>query len=122
MVNYSRTLLAVNRLRDQWDESSQNVLQRKTQLAAMLNDSQRWVVVVGVVCAATCIGITNLHAIKSCLRSSSRSACCRYEAKRVEIETWLHRMESRSERMGTIAVTADILDAQQKEQKVRVCL
>ena len=36
----------------------------------------------------------------------------------MEIETWLHRMESRSERMGTIAVTADILDAQQKEQKV----
>lgn len=42
----------------------------------------------------------------------------RYESKRVEIETWLHRMESRAERMGTIAITADILDAQQKEQKV----
>lgn len=43
----------------------------------------------------------------------------RYESKRVEIETWLHRMEGRAERMGTIAITADILDAQQKEQKVR---
>lgn len=46
----------------------------------------------------------------------------RYESKRVEIETWLHRMESRAERMGTIAITADILDAQQKEQKVSFCL
>lgn len=43
----------------------------------------------------------------------------RYESKRVEIENWLHRMESRAERMGTVAITADILDAQQKEQKVR---
>lgn len=40
----------------------------------------------------------------------------------MEIETWLHRMESRAERMGTIAITADILDAQQKEQKVSFCL
>lgn len=29
-------------------------------------------------------------------------------------------MESRAERMGNIAITADILDAQQKEQKVRL--
>lgn len=40
----------------------------------------------------------------------------------MEIETWLHRMEGRAERMGTIAITADILDAQQKEQKVSFCL
>lgn len=44
----------------------------------------------------------------------------RYESKRLEIETWIHRMESRAERMGNIAITADILDAQQKEQKVRL--
>lgn len=43
---------------------------------------------------------------------------CRYEAKRLEIETWMQRMESRAERMGTVATTADVLDAQQKEQKV----
>lgn len=42
----------------------------------------------------------------------------RYEAKRLELEKWLQRMEARSERMGTVATTADILEAQQKEQKV----
>ncbi|KPU80239.1 uncharacterized protein Dana_GF16554, isoform E [Drosophila ananassae] len=41
----------------------------------------------------------------------------RFEAKRVELEKWLTRMEQRAERMGTIATTADILEAQQKEQK-----
>ncbi|XP_070137506.1 dystrophin, isoforms A/C/F/G/H isoform X12 [Drosophila bipectinata] len=41
----------------------------------------------------------------------------RFEAKRVELEKWLARMEQRAERMGTIATTADILEAQQKEQK-----
>lgn len=46
----------------------------------------------------------------------------RYEAKRLEIETWLARMESRSERMGSVATTADVLEAQQKEQKVRTFL
>lgn len=43
----------------------------------------------------------------------------RYEAKRLEVETWLSRMENRSERMGTVATTADVLEAQQKEQKVK---
>lgn len=48
----------------------------------------------------------------------------RYEAKRQEIEAWLMRMESRSERMGTAEAQADVLDfsvldSQQKEQKVR---
>lgn len=48
----------------------------------------------------------------------------RYEAKRQEIEAWLMRMESRSERMGNAETQADvldfsILDLQQKEQKVR---
>ncbi|XP_055596147.1 dystrophin, isoforms A/C/F/G/H isoform X5 [Uranotaenia lowii] len=71
----------VSRMREQWDETSQSVLQRKSQLTAMLGDSQR------------------------------------YEAKRIEIENWLTRMEARSERMGVIATTADILDIQQKEQK-----
>lgn len=42
----------------------------------------------------------------------------RFEAKRVELEMWLARMEQRAERMGTVATTADILEAQQKEQKV----
>lgn len=41
-----------------------------------------------------------------------------YEAKRLEIEKWLQRMESRLEQMGKIATTADVLEAQQKEQKV----
>ncbi|TMW54019.1 hypothetical protein DOY81_000887, partial [Sarcophaga bullata] len=41
----------------------------------------------------------------------------RYEAKRIELEKWLQRMEARAERMGTVATTADILEAQQKEQK-----
>lgn len=42
----------------------------------------------------------------------------RYEAKRLEIEAWMTRMENRVERMGTVATTADVLEAQQKEQKV----
>ncbi|XP_030374140.1 dystrophin, isoforms A/C/F/G/H isoform X16 [Scaptodrosophila lebanonensis] len=41
----------------------------------------------------------------------------RFEAKRLELEKWLARMEQRAERMGTVATTADILEAQQKEQK-----
>lgn len=43
---------------------------------------------------------------------------CRYETKRLEIEKWLQRMENRLEQMGKIATTADVLEAQQKEQKV----
>ena len=43
----------------------------------------------------------------------------RYEAKRLEIEQWMQRMESRAERMGIVATTADMLEVQQKEQKVR---
>lgn len=43
----------------------------------------------------------------------------RYESKRLEIEAWLARMETRSEHMGPVGTTADILEAQQKEQKVR---
>lgn len=45
---------------------------------------------------------------------------CRYDAKRIEIETWLARMEHRTEQMGKIATTADVLEAQQKEQKVNI--
>lgn len=41
-----------------------------------------------------------------------------FEAKRLEIEKWLQRMESRLEQMGKIATTVDVLEAQQKEQKV----
>ncbi|XP_051863051.1 dystrophin, isoforms A/C/F/G/H isoform X12 [Drosophila albomicans] len=50
--------------------------------------------------------------LKSMLSDSQR-----FEAKRLELEKWLARMEQRAERMGTIATTADILEAQQKEQK-----
>lgn len=38
----------------------------------------------------------------------------------MEMETWLTRMENRCERMGVVATTADVLEAQQKEQKVRI--
>uniref|UniRef100_A0A182PPV9 Uncharacterized protein n=2 Tax=Pyretophorus TaxID=44537 RepID=A0A182PPV9_9DIPT len=41
----------------------------------------------------------------------------RYEAKRLEIDAWLSRMETITERMGPVATTADVLDIQQKEQK-----
>jgi hypothetical protein len=52
----------------------------------------------------------------------------RYESKRQEIEAWLQRMENRAERMAHAAAQAqqtdaldfNILDAQQKEQKVRL--
>ncbi|XP_055307857.1 dystrophin-like [Sitodiplosis mosellana] len=72
----------VNRLREHWDETSQSVLQRKSQLSNMLGDSQR------------------------------------YETKRAEIDKWLQRMEARLDQMGKIATTVDVLEAQQKEQKV----
>lgn len=39
-------LFSVNRLRDHWDETSQSVLQRKSQLSTMLGDSQRLVTLV----------------------------------------------------------------------------
>lgn len=58
-------------------------MQRKTQLDAMLGDSQR------------------------------------YEAKRNEVEVWLARMETRLERMRAVGHTADVLEAQLREQKVR---
>lgn len=44
----------------------------------------------------------------------------RYEAKRLEVETWLCCMENRANRMGPVATTIDFLEAQQKEQKVRL--
>lgn len=55
---------------------------------------------------------------KICLVFFLLSSHKRYEAKRIEIETWLARMEHRLEQMGKIATTADVLEAQQKEQKV----
>ena len=58
-------------------------MQRKTQLDAMLGDSQR------------------------------------FEAKRTEVEAWLSRMETRLERMRAVGHTADVLEAQLREQKVR---
>ncbi|KAL1131826.1 hypothetical protein AAG570_011438 [Ranatra chinensis] len=41
----------------------------------------------------------------------------RYEAKRAELEAWLQRMEPRLQRMPPIGNTADVLEAQLKEQK-----
>lgn len=43
----------------------------------------------------------------------------RYEAKRNEVEVWLARMETRLERMRAVGHTADVLEAQLREQKVR---
>uniref|UniRef100_A0A8D8KT95 Protein detached n=2 Tax=Culex pipiens TaxID=7175 RepID=A0A8D8KT95_CULPI len=80
-TQYSQQNNQATRMRDQWEDTSQSVLERKSQLTAMLGDSQR------------------------------------YEAKRIDIESWLNRMESRSERMGVVATTADVLEIQQKEQK-----
>lgn len=42
----------------------------------------------------------------------------RYEAKRQEVDAWLTRMETRLDRMGTVGHTADVLEAQLREQKV----
>lgn len=41
-----------------------------------------------------------------------------YEAKRIEVENWLQRMETRLERMAAVGHTADVLEAQLREQKV----
>ncbi|XP_052894793.1 dystrophin [Anopheles moucheti] len=83
--SHDESLFSINnsapRMKDQWEDTNQSVMQRKTQLTAMLGDSQR------------------------------------YEAKRLEIDAWLSRMETITERMGPVATTADVLDIQQKEQK-----
>ncbi|KAI4501579.1 hypothetical protein M0802_003456 [Mischocyttarus mexicanus] len=71
----------VTKLREHWDETNSKVMQRKTQLDAMLGDSQR------------------------------------YETKRNEVEVWLARMETRLERMRAVGHTADVLEAQLREQK-----
>lgn len=42
----------------------------------------------------------------------------RYEAKRNEVEVWLARMETRLEKMRAVGHTADVLEAQLREQKV----
>lgn len=44
----------------------------------------------------------------------------RYDAKKQEVESWLARMEARMDRMGPVGHTADVLEAQLREQKVRV--
>ncbi|XP_063241315.1 dystrophin, isoforms A/C/F/G/H-like [Bacillus rossius redtenbacheri] len=80
-LSHLRTCLKVTKLREHWDETNAKVLQRKSQLDAMLSDSQR------------------------------------YEAKRQEVEAWLARMEARLERMGAQGHTADVLEAQLREQK-----
>lgn len=77
-------VIPVTKLREHWDETNSKVMQRKTQLDAMLTDSQR------------------------------------YESKRLEVEAWLGRMDTRLERMGPVGHTADVLEAQLREQKVPV--
>lgn len=42
-LKISYFVFLVNRLREHWDETSQSVLQRKSQLTNMLGDSQRYV-------------------------------------------------------------------------------
>lgn len=85
LKKFSNFLLfvSVTKLREHWDETNSKVMQRKTQLDAMLGDSQR------------------------------------YEAKRQEVDAWLARMETRLERMVPVGHTADVLEAQLREQKVR---
>ncbi|XP_058463771.1 dystrophin isoform X8 [Malaya genurostris] len=80
-TQYSQQTNQVTQIREKWDETSQTVLQRKSQLNAMLGDSHR------------------------------------YESKRAEIDNWMTRMELRSDKMGAVATTADVLEIQQKEQK-----
>ncbi|CAH1403025.1 unnamed protein product [Nezara viridula] len=41
----------------------------------------------------------------------------RYEAKRAEVDAWLSRMELRFARMPPVGNTADVLEAQMREQK-----
>ncbi|XP_073972435.1 dystrophin, isoforms A/C/F/G/H-like isoform X4 [Rhodnius prolixus] len=74
-------VVKVSKLREHWDETNSKVMQRKTELDAMLADSHR------------------------------------YEAKRAEVDTWLNRMESRLARMAPVGNTADVLEAQMREQK-----
>ncbi|XP_044016172.1 dystrophin, isoforms A/C/F/G/H-like isoform X2 [Aphidius gifuensis] len=71
----------VTKLREHWDETNSKVMQRKSQLDAMLDDSQR------------------------------------YEDKRIDVEAWLGRMELRLSRMRSVGHTADVLEAQLREQK-----
>lgn len=46
----------------------------------------------------------------------------RYEAKRQEVEAWLARMQARREKMGLVGDTADVLEVQLRDQKVRQTL
>nr|KAF7415502.1 hypothetical protein H0235_012094 [Vespula pensylvanica] len=78
---WTASRVSLTKLREHWDETNSKVMQRKTQLDAMLGDSQR------------------------------------YEAKRNEVEVWLARMETRLERMRAVGHTADVLEAQLREQK-----
>lgn len=43
-----------------------------------------------------------------------------YESKRIEVETWLQRMETRLEIIAPVGHTADVLEAQIREQKVSI--
>lgn len=83
-VTQPRIIVSVTKLREHWDETNSKVMSRKTQLDAMLADSQR------------------------------------YEAKRLEVDAWLGRMEMRLERTGAVGHTADVLEAQLRDQKVDI--
>jgi hypothetical protein len=50
--------------------------------------------------------------------------CQQYESKRLEVEAWLGRMETRLERMGSVGHTADVLEAQlgNKRYKILLCV
>lgn len=68
--------------------------------------------------------LSNVTAVLSDFRSFNSRFIHRFESKRQEIEAWLVKMESKSERMGKAAAQVDgldftVLDTQQKEQKVK---
>ena len=42
----------------------------------------------------------------------------RFEAKRLETEAWMARMESKISRLPPVGQTVDLLDSQTREQKV----
>ena len=73
----------VSQLREHWEDTSEKVNSRKSQLEDLLVDNQQ------------------------------------FESKRREVESWLKRMEAWKERMGPVATSPDIMEAQIREQKVK---
>ncbi|KAG5680612.1 hypothetical protein PVAND_010106 [Polypedilum vanderplanki] len=83
-----RMCLKVTRLREQWDETSNCVMKRKSELVAMLGDSQRY--------------------------ESKRQEI---EAWLMRMENRAERMAHAAAQTQTDALDFNVLDAQQKEQK-----